>query len=301
MLVWRIVLSLVLSSVLAGLFWFDHRCGATAPVLLVFTLLLAARATWELVELLKTRHARLSLGLTLTGTSLVIIAGWWPAWTQLWDAGTAVATPLASLGMICLALATVVLMSFIAGTIRYQRPGNSMETLCAELMSVCYVGLLLALTAQLRWVAGSALGYYALASVIVSAKSGDVGAYIFGKNLGGPKMAPLLSPAKTWAGAVGAIVGSIAGGSAWLIFALRGFDKSSQPGDWWWIVLYTAVIGLAGMVGDVCESLIKRDVGRKDSAPLMPGFGGILDLLDSVLFAGPVALVMWMTLPLIVR
>ena len=53
------------------------------------------------------------------------------------------------------------------------------------------------------------------------------------------------------------------------------------------------------MVGDLAESLIKRDVQKKDSAELMPGFGGLLDLLDSVIFAGPVALVLWKLLPLV--
>jgi phosphatidate cytidylyltransferase len=63
-------------------------------------------------------------------------------------------------------------------------------------------------------------------------------------------------------------------------------------------VCYGLIIGLVGLVGDLCESLIKRDVGRKDSAALMPGFGGLLDLLDSILYAGPVAYVLWRTLPL---
>jgi DNA polymerase-3 subunit epsilon len=57
-------------------------------------------------------------------------------------------------------------------------------------------------------------------------------------------------------------------------------------------VTYGVVIGLAGLTGDLCESLIKRDVGKKDAAALMPGFGGLLDLLDSILYAGPVALVL---------
>jgi phosphatidate cytidylyltransferase len=52
------------------------------------------------------------------------------------------------------------------------------------------------------------------------------------------------------------------------------------------------------MIGDLCESLIKRDLGKKDAASLMPGFGGLLDLTDSVLYAGPVALVLWNVLPL---
>jgi phosphatidate cytidylyltransferase len=63
-------------------------------------------------------------------------------------------------------------------------------------------------------------------------------------------------------------------------------------------VLYGIIMGLVGLIGDLCESLIKRDVGQKDSAPLFPGFGGLLDLLDSVIYAGPVAYLLWLTLPL---
>jgi phosphatidate cytidylyltransferase len=66
----------------------------------------------------------------------------------------------------------------------------------------------------------------------------------------------------------------------------------------WAMLLYGLMIGLAGLVGDLCESLIKRDVGKKDSGALLPGFGGLLDLLDSILFPGPLAFVLWLLLPL---
>ena len=62
--------------------------------------------------------------------------------------------------------------------------------------------------------------------------------------------------------------------------------------------MYGSILGLVGLIGDLCESLIKRDCEKKDAAELMPGFGGLLDLLDSVLFAGPVALLLWWILPL---
>jgi phosphatidate cytidylyltransferase len=58
------------------------------------------------------------------------------------------------------------------------------------------------------------------------------------------------------------------------------------------------VISIAGMIGDLCESLIKRDLGKKDAAALMPGFGGLLDLTDSVCYAGPIAYLLWTVLPL---
>ena len=63
------------------------------------------------------------------------------------------------------------------------------------------------------------------------------------------------------------------------------------------VLLYGAAMGVIGLIGDLCESLIKRDVEQKDSGALIPGFGGLLDLLDSVLFAAPFALVFWAVWP----
>jgi phosphatidate cytidylyltransferase len=111
-------------------------------------------------------------------------------------------------------------------------------------------------------------------------------------------MTPQLSPGKTWAGFVGAVMGSGAGAWAWLQFATPLFDTAVGPPAWYWSVIYGVVMGFVGLVGDLCESLIKRDMGRKDAAALMPGFGGLLDLLDSILYAGPVAYMLWLLLPL---
>ena len=71
----------------------------------------------------------------------------------------------------------------------------------------------------------------------------------------------------------------------------------SQP-PWAWIV-FGLVVGLAGLLGDLAESLFKRDMGSKDSSTWMPGFGGVLDLLDSILFAAPVAFLCWLLLGMI--
>ncbi len=85
-----------------------------------------------------------------------------------------------------------------------------METLGAELIIVAYVGVLLCLTAELRWVAGAQAGYLVLGSLIIAAKCGDIGAYTLGRLFGRRKMAPRFSPGKTWAGAIGALIGSAA-------------------------------------------------------------------------------------------
>jgi phosphatidate cytidylyltransferase len=160
-------------------------------------------------------------------------------------------------------------------------------------LTISYVGGLLAITAQLRWVQGAGAGYYLLASMVIATKMGDVGAYTLGRLFGKRKMAPHLSPGKTWAGFVGALAGGALGAWCWLTFGSRLFPAVVSAPPAWWSLAYGLILGLVGLIGDLCESLIKRDMGQKDAAALMPGFGGLLDLLDSILFAGPVACCLW--------
>lgn len=290
MLRWRLPIGIALIASLLGLFALDVRIGPSAPLLCVFAVLLAIRGAWEMVQLLKTRSFAPKFELVAACCALVVFSSW-VGWYLESD------RPL----MLSVALATVAL--FIAAARSYRAPGQSMETLGAELLIVLYIGLFLGLASQMRWI-GSVLGvgdlgYLPLASVIVVTKCGDTMAYTFGHLFGKKKLAPLLSPGKTWAGAYGALIGATAGAWAWLNWGTKWLAPDVQPCAWYWAMVYGLIIGLAGMVGDLCESLIKRDVGVKDSAPLLPGFGGVLDLLDSVIFAGPVAYLLWLVLPLV--
>ena len=204
---------------------------------------------------------------------------------------------LVSLGLVAAALAAsfTVLMMYEAA--RYRKPGQSMESLGANLISVMYAGGLLAVIAQFRWFPKASIGYFAIGSVIIAAKSGDIVAYTFGRLWGKRKMVPRLSPGKTWMGGLGAIVGSCLGGWLWLTFGGQLFDASPKASTLACVLGYSATMGVVGLIGDLCESLIKRDAEKKDSAILMPGFGGLLDLLDSPLFAGPFALAWWALWP----
>jgi len=293
MLGWRLFLSSILIPLLCVLSYVDHQIGETAPILFVLCLLLALRSVWELVELLRDRFSKIHFPLTALCSLSVIAAAWVPHWIMLGDSSATVSAKFTLVAFVI----SVLLLLFLAA-IRYREPGKNLETLGAEILIVSYIGLLLSITAQLRWVAGSQAGYLAIGSFIVAAKCGDSSAYFLGRMWGNKKMAPRLSPGKTWVGAWGALLGSGLGGWAWLQFATPLFDASWEPCAWYWSVLYGMIIGVTGLIGDLCESLLKRDMGKKDSAPLMPGFGGLLDLLDSILYAGPVAYVLWLVLPL---
>lgn len=110
---------------------------------------------------------------------------------------------------------------------------------------------------------------------------GDTGAFFAGKFFGRHKMAPRLSPKKTWEGAAGGFLAAI--GGAVLFGWLTGLAA-----PWGFLALVGAVVDVAGVLGDLAESLLKRAFGVKDSGTIMPGHGGILDRVDSVLFAAPV-------------
>ena len=110
----------------------------------------------------------------------------------------------------------------------------------------------------------------------------DIGAYMIGRTFGGPRLAPAISPGKTWSGAAGglgasAIVGLTAA-------AFLGFGPLS-----WRPAVFAALIGVVSQAGDLFESLMKRHFGVKDSGSLIPGHGGLLDRLDALLIAAPVA------------
>jgi phosphatidate cytidylyltransferase len=110
---------------------------------------------------------------------------------------------------------------------------------------------------------------------------GDTGAYYVGKNFGRRKLAPNVSPGKTWAGAVASAVTGIAFGLIYLPLAIKGTPL-------WLAALVALAANATGQVGDLAESAIKRGVGVKDSGSILPGHGGFLDRVDSTMFALPV-------------
>jgi phosphatidate cytidylyltransferase len=118
---------------------------------------------------------------------------------------------------------------------------------------------------------------------IVIAVAADVGAYAFGLMFGKHKMAPVISPKKTWEGFAGGAGASLAAGVLLSLFMLQN--------TWWFGLIFGAAIFLTATLGDLVESLIKRDIGIKDMSSWLPGHGGFLDRLDSILPSAAVAFV----------
>ena len=123
------------------------------------------------------------------------------------------------------------------------------------------------------------LGASALLFPILVVVASDIGAYISGRAIGGPKSAPRFSPKKTWSGFLGGVIAGVATG---LLF------DSLVDAAWAGPVLWTALgLSVVGVLGDLAQSAVKRHAGRKDSSNLLPGHGGVFDRLDSHLFAIP--------------
>ncbi|MFT6864016.1 MAG: phosphatidate cytidylyltransferase [Akkermansiaceae bacterium] len=131
---------------------------------------------------------------------------------------------------------------------------------------------------------GQVPGAWLLLLMIAAAKFTDMGAYITGSLLGKNKMARHLSPAKTWEGFFGALC--FAQLAAWSVWALAGDTLAWIPPVH--VAVLALLIGLGAVAGDLAESVLKRSLAVKDSGNLMPGIGGILDLIDSLCFAAPV-------------
>lgn len=145
---------------------------------------------------------------------------------------------------------------------------------------VVYVGLA---GIGLIWLRGdSEAGRAAVLFVVLIVWASDIGAYMVGRLVGGPKLAPSVSPNKTWSGALGGLAAAVGAGLA----VAAAFDPEARLMR---VALIAALLGIASAVGDLVESKIKRHFHVKDSSGLIPGHGGLLDRVDGLLAAVPVA------------
>ncbi|HEX3450576.1 MAG TPA: phosphatidate cytidylyltransferase, partial [Isosphaeraceae bacterium] len=147
-------------------------------------------------------------------------------------------------------------------------------------------------TLQLRWFEGRLQGIVALVFLVATAKGADTGAYAMGRLAGRHQLWPSLSPKKTVEGAVGGLLFGVA--AALIVAAIARYILKIPTLEWMVAALYGLVIGAVAQLGDLMESMIKRDCERKDASAVVPGFGGVLDVIDSLIFAGPVAYLFWL-------
>jgi phosphatidate cytidylyltransferase len=300
MLRWRLTLGAVLIAALVGLCWLDWHATRPGIVLLPLAIVAALLAAGELLVMFRRRgHEPLAWAVYL-GTLVTVLAaavpGLWPSAAEL---------PIQGVGWIAVGLVASLLLALVGELHRYDGARHATLDLSLAVFAVAYVGGLIGFLVQLRLFGGGDghLGMFALVSLIAIVKMSDVGQYTAGRLFGQHKLAPTISPGKTQEGLAGGLLFAFATSWTFFFFGLDwlGIPPSNQSGNLMSAKLifpigtavYAGALTLAGLIGDLAESLLKRDAGMKDSSTWMPGFGGVLDLLDSLLGAAPVAYVLW--------
>jgi phosphatidate cytidylyltransferase len=152
----------------------------------------------------------------------------------------------------------------------------------ASYFSILYLGLLSSFCIAIR----IEFGLWPLLMFVFVVKSADIGAYLIGTLFGRHKFSPKVSPGKTWEGMGGAV------GAA--IIVSIGFALICGIMVWWAAIMFGFGFAFIGQMGDLAESMMKRDAEQKDSANKVPGFGGVLDIVDSPLVAAPLAYLFFM-------
>jgi phosphatidate cytidylyltransferase len=263
---------LLLAALLPALFY-----PRIAPFA-VLSLLLIAAAGWEWARLNGYRAGTSAL----LGASLgsVLLVFWWtgglaPDWRVLWLV----------LAGVWVLLAVVMLARGVAGW--------GVWPAALRLWG----GLLLLACAWVALVQARQVGLEFLLSVLTLVWMADIAAYVGGKAMGRRKLAPTVSPGKTWEGAISGALGVLALASVWVWADARGWGgHGSLYARLWAFGAPFAVVGLAfltsmSVAGDLVESLVKRSAGAKDSSRLLPGHGGVLDRIDALLPVLPLSMI----------
>jgi len=187
-----------------------------------------------------------------------------------------------------LTLCGAIILSLSAVVLWLELNERTLRELAAGLLGVLYIPLLFAFATRIYFLEGrpevAGDGIFLLLFLIAVTKSTDMGAYVIGTAIGKNKMIPRVSPGKTWEGFFGAMVVTVI--IAFLLIFFLG-DKVA-PLRLIDAIPLGIVMGLLSVMGDLAASVLKRCLGAKDSGQTLPGIGGILDLIDSILFTAPV-------------
>lgn len=285
---------------LLALIYADYAWNFGYPGLWLFPLVIAAilLATEEVLSLLKNQGHRPAAWAVYGGVAFITLVSCAPLYYSFFGRTYPPDCPLGKLGLTFSAFALCVPLAFAGEMLRYQKPGGVIVNVALTLFTIAYLGVSYSFLIWLRFINEShqQLGMAAVISLILIVKFSDTGAYVFGKTFGRTKLTPLLSPGKTVEGALGGLLTACV--VSWLYFqfiAPQIVGPGVSLGDWRGWLIYAVAITLAGMVGDLAESLLKRDMQQKDSSTWMRGLGGILDIMDSVLIAAPVGYLFWAT------
>ncbi|MEM7681134.1 MAG: phosphatidate cytidylyltransferase [Planctomycetota bacterium] len=281
----RLIFGAIMIPLLIALLWADQwaeaRGAAPGVVMTAGFALVTALAAWELASLLRTK------GLVTRGPTLAIIAPVGLVCMQLFGLGV---IPEGERLPLLATLAGTALLGSLVWHARSRDPAGALLAGSIAVFTLVYLGVLPGFWLLVRhdhaaWV---------VAGAVLVIKSCDIGAYFTGRAIGRRKLIPWLSPGKTWEGLAGGVVtasalatGLAAWGNAAGVFGAGQDADAAGRVSLVYAAAGGALLAVVGQFGDLVASLFKRDAGVKDSGRGVPGFGGVIDVADSVIVAGP--------------
>jgi len=289
----RIPIGIALLAALFGLLWLDYRLDNGVPFCCVVSLLVMGGLS-EFYALTGVASRRARFAGVLLGGALI-----WAQWAEVRYQASGLVGLVAVIGLALLMIGTM-----LYGDDPPEEGGRPAEHSMAGLLALgaglVWVWFPLSFLFRLRTDLPGAIGVPEAVSlqagilfvlvVVVVAKSADIGGYLLGKAIGKHKLIPRISAGKSWEGTAGGVALSllVAVLAARYLPLGRTFDLSAAA-------LFGALMAPLSLAGDLCESYLKRWAGSKDSNSLIPEFGGVLDIVDSLTFCVPAAyfLLIW--------
>jgi phosphatidate cytidylyltransferase len=275
--------------------WFPIR-GVSGIWLLPLLLFFSLGTAFDFASMLRVHGKSVERKWILIATALVTLSPCipllWPLIGKVYPADC----PVGKLGWILVAAVSAVFLLLLREIIGY-RPGRggALDRTLAGAFASVYIGVPMALLVVIRQLGtstgsepssdGGIWGIVALVTMVAATKSSDAGAYFTGKAVGRRKLIPQLSPGKTWEGAAGGIATAVAVSYACAYWLIPNMVSLNSGPPWWGPAVFGTTCAVAGMVGDLAESMVKRETGVKDSGTWLPGLGGVWDVTDSLIAA----------------
>lgn len=293
MLRYRLIAGPMMIAFLLGVVWLDNRLGSID-------------ISGTFLETLFLGRSNLPAGLLLVGVMLLLALMTLRELSRMFEAkGVVLDRPTFHLAAICGILmvyliplsvnsqvtiaiyGTGMMLVFVATLIRFawrHRTQGAILAGSASTFVFIYLGVLPGFFLLIR----RGHSAWVIAAIVLVTKSCDIGAYFAGRAMGRHKLIPWLSPGKTWEGLLGGMVfaGLV---SAGLVALATAWGAITTPVPLWYAALCGVILGGVGQLGDLGASLMKRDADVKDSGSTIPGFGGFLDVLDSLILVAPLA------------
>lgn len=276
----RVIVALLGVPVVLGAFWFG---GAALATLLAC---MSAASAYELFRIAKAggSNPMMPFGVVLAGLIPIAVHGQYLHVLQIPNVA-----------------AVLVVLAAIAASIWARGVnGKPLASAAITVFGVAYTAGTLSFAYVLRYfgyAVGDSAGALVLMFPVVLTWASDTGAYFTGRALKGPKLIPSVSPAKTVSGAIGGMLLTVVASYAFMHLLLK--PRAQLAFTPWGLLVFGVGVSVAAQLGDLAESLFKREAGVKDSGTLLPGHGGALDRFDSLFFVLPVAYVLywWLLIP----